>query len=151
MLLTLLGIEGVTAPDARVSLGPCEFRLFDAMSDFDMPIEYRKIRYEVFVNRKRVLPRSTLATTTANSANLQFQLIYSLDQQVVALVERGDPDLVLVLYALDINTGESYPAGDTSETHLEMFSRGRRLIGRFDPELKLTLSDLSSGSRRTRL
>jgi hypothetical protein len=94
----------------------------------EMPISYRVFKYQVIVDGEVVVPKIVYALTETNFNNLAFDLISSPDGQVVALIERSDPDVVLAIYALD--THESYPNALMSETLLEGISLRKRLIAR---------------------
>ena len=113
-----------------------------------MPTSYHNFEYQVIVDGKAATPKNCFAMSETNFNNLVFDLISSSDRQVVALIERSDPDVVLAIYALD--TRESYPSGSMSETPSEAFARGRRLIARLSSENSFTLRDLLKG-RATKL
>lgn len=118
----------LTAPAAKLSLGRCEFQLFVTGADMEMPISYRNFECQIIVEGEVVVPKIVFAMSETNFNSLTFDLISSPDRQVVALIERSDPDVVLAIYALD--TRESYPNASMSETLLEGISLRKRLIAR---------------------
>ncbi|MEA3208816.1 MAG: hypothetical protein QOE70_1873 [Chthoniobacter sp.] len=140
-------IRSLNQPVAKLSIGQCEFRLFIEKADFDMPTYYRAFVCEVWVAGRLAVKRNQFAMSGASFSELAFSLIESPDKQVVALIEKSDPDVVLAVYALD--TRETYPAGSMLETPSEGVARGKRLIDRVDAG-RLTLRELLKG-RSTRL
>lgn len=138
----------LSAPAAKLSAGQCEFRLFVKRAEPEMPTYYRAFEYQVLVDGKSVVPRNQFAMSGAKFAELVFELIRSSDGQVVGLIEKSDPDVVLAVYAFD--TRESYPAASMSETPSEAIARGKRLVARLNSERPFTLRELLKG-RGTKL
>ena len=86
--------------------------------------------YEIKRNKKVIVPLTAFYYHFPNVSQPEFELAYSEDQKMIAVVPINSTKTICILY--DMETSESYPYQGLKESLEDYLSRNDRMLNKFN-------------------